>query len=272
MIDNKSSKNAGKPLAGFATAQMPACVVLSFLWIVLLPVSVYSADLVVELVGSEGATAVGAFNRWDGDGNARKPVNTKAAIDPPEVDASAVDQGGGRWVFKNLPPGRYDLVVMGPERRRIEGWHYPPVLEFDPFFGPEATVEDDARKFITDDIRKSRHYENKVEPLAMGGDKQAIRVLVMLVRDLPTSYVEGAGTIRFEIWQYTWKYGAWVKEKRTRVLHRILLQVSELRQWNWLWEASLGNIEMTSRTKTIRYKIPGKSDSEMLKGLHSACR
>ena len=63
---------------------------------------------------------------------------------------------------------------------RIEGWEYAPVLEFDPFFPATATAKPDAREFIVDDIKKSRHYENKVEPLALGGDDKAVRVLVML--------------------------------------------------------------------------------------------
>ena len=228
-----------------------------------------AADLVVQLSGDDGVTAVGAFNRWDRDGNPRKAVNPKAAINSPQVDFQAVKKGRGKWVFKDLRPGRYDLVIMGPRRRRIEGWHYPPVLEFDPFFGPRAPVEANAAEFIADDIKKSRHYENKVVPLAMGGDKKNVRVLVMLIRDLPTSFTTGAGTIRFEVWQYTWKYGGWLKEKRTRVLHRVLMQVSELRRWNWLWEPKLGGIELSAQAKTIDYKIPDMDELKELKGLHS---
>lgn len=231
--------------------------------------SVLAADLTVQLMGDDGVAAVGAFNRWDQDGNARKAVNPKAQIETPEVDFTAVKRERGKWVFRDLPQGRYDLVIMGPGQRRIEGWHYPPVLEFDPFFGSDATVEEDAAEFIADDIKKSRHYENKVVPLAMGGEKKVVRVLVMLIRDLPTSYKKGAGTMRFEVWQYTWKYGGWVKEKRTRVLHRVLLQVSELRRWNWLWAPELGGIEMSNQPKKIEYKIPGKNDLNKLKGLHS---
>lgn len=230
---------------------------------------VFAADLTVQLIGDGGVTAVAAFNRWDQDGNARKEVNPKAVIETPEVDYKAVKHGNGKWVFKDLPPGRYDLVIMGPGKRRIEGWHYPPVLEFDPFFGSDAAVEEDAAEFIADDIKKSRHYENKVVPLAMGGEKKVVRVLVMLIRDLPTSYTKGAGTMRFEVWQYTWKYGGWVKEKRTRVLHRVLLQVSEMQRWNWLWEPKLGGIKMTAQAKKIEYKIPGKSELKELKGLHA---
>ena len=269
MINNKLSKNTNKPLAGFATRRQAVHAIFALLWISLFPAPVFCADLVVELSNGEGVTSVGAFDRWDRDGNSRKAVDPKATIDAPELDAVAVNRGSGRWVFKDLPPGRYDLIVMGPGRRRIEGWHYPPVLEFDPFFGPRATVEKDTRKFIGDDIKKSRHYENKVVPLAMGGDKRVVRVLVMLIRDLPTSYTKGAGTMRFEVWQYTWKYGSWVKEKRTRVLHRVLLQVSELRRWNWVWDAKLGGIEMLGRSKTVCYKVPSETEVKGLKGLHS---
>ena len=268
MNSHGPSRTKNKPLAGFTAKHQTAHAILALLWIMLYPALACGDDLILELSNDTGVTAVGAFNRWDRDGNPRKPLNPKAAIDTPEVDAVAVNKGGGQWVFKDLPPGRYDLVVMGPRRRRIEGWHYPPVLEFDPFFGPQATVEKDTREFIAGDIKKSRHYENKVVPLAMGGDKRVVRVLVMLIRDLPTSYTKGAGTMRFEVWQYTWKYGGWVKEKRTRVLHRVLLKVSELRRWNWLWEPKLGDVEMSGRPKTVRYKIPNETEAKGLDGLH----
>ena len=245
-----------RPMGGFAV-----------LWILLLPMPAFCANLTLELTNDDGVVSVGALNRWDQDGNPRKPINPKAAISLPQADFAAVDCGGGQWLFKNLPPGRYDLLIMGPGKRRIEGWHYPPVLEFDPFFGPETAVEEDVREFIVNDIKKSRHYENKVAPLAIGGGKTAARVLVMLVRDLPTSYTKGAGTIRFEIWQYTWKYGGWAKENRTRLLHRILLPVNELRQWRWLWEPRLGGIEMSGSPKTIRYEIPGHNKMQKLAGL-----
>jgi len=232
------------------------------------PAVLDAAKVTIDLGDSQGVTLVGAFNRWDQDGNARKLVNPKAKIDVPEVDATAVNTGDNQWVFQNLSPGKYDLVIMAAGRVRIEGWHYPPVLEFDPFFPPTATCPDDTREFIADDIKKSRHYENKVVPLEMGGDKKVVRVLVMLIRDLPTSYIKGAGTMRFEIWQYTWNYGGWVKKKRTRVMHRVLLQVSELRQWSWLWEPKLGGIEVKKSPITIKYELPSRAEAQKLKGLH----
>jgi len=113
---------------------------------------VEAAKVTVDLGDSPGVTMVGAFNRWDMDGNARKPVNKDAKIETPEVDATAVNTGGGKWVFKNLPKGKYDLVIMAGKRVRIEGWHYPPVMEFDPFLPPDATCAADARDFITEHI------------------------------------------------------------------------------------------------------------------------
>jgi hypothetical protein len=133
------------------------------------------------------------------------------------------------------------------------------VLEFDPFLAGDAACDEETRSAIDADIRKSEHYENRVEPLYMGavpGEKKVVRVLVQLIRDKPTSYTPGAGTMRHEIWQYTWNYGAWVKERRTRLLDRHLLQVSELRQWTWLWDPKLGGIEVKKAPLTVRYELP----------------
>ena len=33
-----------------------------------------------------------------------------------------------------------------------------------------------------------KHYENKVVPLYLSGDEKQVRILMQLVRDLPTSY------------------------------------------------------------------------------------
>ncbi len=232
---------------------------------------VQAARVTVELGDWHGVTLVGALDRWDQDGNHRRPVDQKAKIDAPAVDFKAVNMGGNRWVFDNLPPGKYDLLIMAAGRVRIEGWTYAPVLEFDPFFPADATTEQGVRKFIVDDIKKSRHYENKVVPLYLGGGKKTVRVLVMLIRDKPTSYEEhmkGASTIRHEIWQYTNRYGGWQKEKRTKVLDRILLVVGQLRRWTWLWDPELGGIEVKNRPITVNYRRPRLSGDGKLRGLY----
>lgn len=229
-----------------------------------------AADLTVQLSGPEKITYVGAFRRWDLDGNPTRPVNPKAKIEQPEVDATAVSAGADKWVFTNLPPGKYDLVLLGPNRLRIEGWEYAPVLEFDPFFPATTTVKDEAvRKFIVDHIKKSRHYENKVVPLCLGGDEKCVRVLMMLIRDQRTSYEgdsPGAATMRFEIWQYDFQYGGWTKNRRTRVMHRVLLHRDDLRKWTWLWEPKLGAIEINSKDIKMEYSVPSRAD-ETLQGL-----
>ncbi|MBN1910939.1 MAG: hypothetical protein JW818_14430 [Pirellulales bacterium] len=228
---------------------------------------VHAVTLTVELTGGENITSVGAIQRWDRDGNPTRKVDPKAQIDKPRVDAKAVKKGPGRWVFEGLKPGKYDLVLMGPERVRIEGWQYAPVLEFDPFVAATAKPPEAARAFIDEHIRKSPHYENKVVPLAMAGDEKAVRVLVMLLRDLPTSYTKGAGTLRFEIWQYTNQYGGWVKGKRTRVMHRILMQVAALRRWTWAWDPKLGGIEVGLTSARLEYTVPDVEKLKTLPGL-----
>lgn len=236
----------------------------------LLPAASRAATLTVELGEASQVTLVGALNRWDQDGNPRRPVNTKAKIDTPNLDAVASSRGQGTWEFADLPPGKYDLVILASGHLRVEGWTYAPVLEFDPFFPADATVDDQVRQLIADDIRKSPHYENRVEPLAMGGDSKIARVLVMLVRDKPTSYesdMPGAATLRHEIWQYTLQYGAWSKEKRTRVLDRILLTRQELHRWTWLWDPKLGGIELKTTPVRISYTLPSPS-ARTLKGLY----
>ena len=156
---------------------------------------------------------------------------------------------------------------MAPGRGRIEGFQFAPVLEFDPFVAPEATIDEDTRKTIVDQIAGARHFENKVVPLYMAGDKKTVRVLMMLIRDKATSYKAGTGTIRHEIWQYTWNYGGWQKEKRTKVIDRILLQVDELRRWTWLWDAKLGGVEMQESPVTVEYTLPLRSSTTQLQGL-----
>jgi hypothetical protein len=227
-----------------------------------------AARLTVDLGDAKGVTMVGAIDRWDMDGNHRTPVDKDAKIESPPVDAKAKDMGNGQWVFDDLKPGKYDLVIIAEGRVRVEGFVYVPVREFDPFIKSDAVPEEDAIEWIVEDIKAGRHYENKVEPLCWAGDDKAIRVLVMLIRDQATSYTAGAGTMRHEIWQYTWNYGGWQKEKRTKVLDRVLLQVSDLRQWTWLWDTKLGGIEVKKDPVSIKYQMPSKTGERKLKGLY----
>jgi hypothetical protein len=237
---------------------------------VLLAPQARAGELLVDLGKSEGVTFVGALDRWDRDGAPRKPVDAKAKIDQPNVTARAERLAGNRWVFRKLPAGRYDLVILAGERVRVEGFHYPPINGFDHFLPPSAKAPEEARDVILKDIAASQHYENKVTPLYLGGDEKQVRVLMQLVRDQPTSYDGDAGapvaTVRHEVWQYTYRRGTWSKEKRTKVLERLLMARSELQRWTWVWEPALGGIEMGDRRVEVSYEFPHRFDRDKARG------
>ena len=254
----------------FAICNYQFAILFSAIVLLALSLPLRAANLTLDLKNAGAVTFVGAIARFDEDGNLRKLPDQNAKIDAPAVDAKAERTGSNQWIFKNLPPGKYDLVLMLKDRVRLEGFQFAPVKEFDPFISPDAAPEEDARDFIAGDIEKSRHYENKVEPLYLAGDKKTVRILVQLIRDKPTSYEAdspGAATIRHEIWQYTFNYGGWQKEKRTKVLDRILLPRDELRKWTWLWDPKFGGIEMKNMPVELKYEIPKTMKDTKLKGL-----
>jgi hypothetical protein len=226
------------------------------------------AEVTVELGKSQGVTFVGAFARWDADGNPRIPVDPKQKIDAPAVFARATHQAGNRWVFRNQPPGRYDLVILAGHVR-VEGFHYPPIREFDPFLPASAQAPEEARDVVIQDIAKSRHYENKVTALYLAGDGKQVRVLVQLVRDQPTSYDAEYGqpvaSIRHEVWQYTFQYGGWARDRQTKILDRMLMARKDLHRWTWIWEPRLG-IEVAGMPLTVTYELPERFDRRMARG------
>jgi hypothetical protein len=235
--------------------------------------SATAAKLTVTLSNAQSVKLVGAFRRWNEDGNPRKKVNQKAKIEVPEVDFVATRGERGQWVFQNLAPGRWDLVIMAGDHVRIEGFDYPPVLEFDPFLSRETPVDEETRDWIFNDIKKSQHYENKVVPLYIASDKEnkTLRVLVMLIRDKITSYeadMPGAATIRHEVWQYTNNYGGFAKERRTRVIDRSILPRGDLKKWTWLWDPTLGGIVVKDAPLRIEYTVPRASSEKKLQGLY----
>ncbi len=238
-----------------------------------LTTSARGGDLVLTLGGSDAVATAGALRRWDDDGNPRVPVDAKARIDQPRVDAKAVREQNGRWVFRGLPPGRYDLVVITSTKVRVEGFHYPPIKEFDPFWPADAPEpEADTRAWIVGDIAKSRHYENKVSPLFLAGDEKGkeVRVFMQLARDEPTSF-DGefgarAATIRHEVWQYTNRYGGWVKDRSTRVFDRVLMAGPELAKWTWAWEPKLGGIVVADAPVAVAFTLPARFDAKTMRG------
>jgi hypothetical protein len=236
-----------------------------------MPPTAVAARLTLRLGSAKPVVQVGAFNRWDADGNPRKPVDPKGAIDKPAVTAAAEQHGPGVWVFDNLAPGNYDLVILIERQIRIEGFHYPPLLEFDPVWLRGTAPPPDARAQVAREIAAARHYENTVTLLYFAGDAKQIRVLVQLLRDKPTSYDRQFGTpvatLRHEVWQLTNRYGGWVKERRTKVLDRTLMAQRELAYWTWIWTPQLGGIQVATRPVSVDYKVPRKFDSEQVRGL-----
>jgi hypothetical protein len=231
-----------------------------------------ATDLVIQLDNASDVTLVGALRRWDENGDPTHAVDPKAKIESPPAITIAQPNGDGKWLFSGLVSGRYDLIIITNDKTRIEGCGYPPVLEFDPFFDADDQPPAAAVNWIREEIKKSRHYENKVSPLYFAGNDKQVRVLVQLLRDKPTSFDaklgQAAATLRHEIWQFTHRYGAWSKEKRTRVLDRLLMPKSELRSWTWVWDPALGAIEINDRPAEFRYSIPAPTKLESLPGLH----
>ena len=236
----------------------------------------FAADLTVELDPPlDDVSFFGAVRRWDPDGNPLVEIDTKARITEPQVDKVAEKKANNRYVFKDLAPGVYDLVIIQADKKvRREGWRYAPVLDFDPILPPTAKVEkydEDADQLVEDrdtidaitkEIEGSRHYENRVEIIAMGGippkkgerSAKTVRVLMRLIRDQETSLDANSATYRIEIWQFDNKNGSFVKNKKTQVMHRILMPRDELNAWKWDWYPSLGNIEV-AKNKTIKIVI-----------------
>ncbi|MCE5302157.1 MAG: hypothetical protein LLF97_03490 [Planctomycetaceae bacterium] len=220
-----------------------------------------AATLTLDFGRTHDVRRVGAIQRWTPDGDLRRLPDPKAKIDQPTLDAQARRLDDGRWVFDQFPAGRCDLVIFVGDHCRIEGFQFAPVKDFDPFLSPAAAVDDATRAAIADDIARSPHYENRVAPLAFAGDRQTVRVLMMLLRDRPTSYesqLADAATLRHELWQFTWQYGGWQKEKRTKVLDRVMLPREQLRQWTWLWDPELGGLEAARTSTPLRYDLPDK--------------
>jgi hypothetical protein len=232
---------------------------------------VRGGELTIELNRSRGVNFVGAVRRWDENGQPRQPVDPKAKIDAPRVDAKAAPEPGNRWVFHALPPGRYDVVILAEGRVRVEGFHYPPILEFDRPLPPNGpTPEEEVRDAILKDIGRARHFENKVTPLFLAGDDKQVRVLMQLVRDEPTSFDSELGkpaaVVRHEVWQYTNNYGGWVKERKTRILDRLLLPKAEFGRWTWVWEPRLGGIAVDDKAVRVSYEVPDRFEADSARG------
>ncbi len=112
-------------------------------------------------------------------------------------------------------------------------------------------------------------------PLYLAGTDKQVRIVVQLLCDQPTSFDQEFGapvaTLRHEIWQYINRYGGWVKDKKTKVLDRILMAKSDLYQWTWIWEPRLGGIDVTHRPVQMRFELPSKLHLKTARGLLPGC-
>jgi hypothetical protein len=85
---------------------------------------VRAGDLIVDLGKAVDISMVGAVQRWDEEGKPRFPVDPKAKIAEPRVNARAVRQGSGKWIFRNLPPAAFECgAIVNPDhlRNQVEG-------------------------------------------------------------------------------------------------------------------------------------------------------
>jgi len=204
---------------------------------------------------------IGIVRRFDADGNLVRKPDPKEKFDAPYCDARSQ---GNTAHFAGLTPGLYDVRVFLKDGTRLEGFHWSPFQEFDdpddPAFKkpPPKEIEQSLRKRIA----ASRHYENKVTPLAFAGDKQHVRVLMQLLRDKPTSFDRMFGqpvaTLRYELWQYTNHFGGWTRDNRRHVLHRLIVAKSQLRKRRCLWVRDLGGLRVkrSGPASQLSYRLP----------------
>jgi len=92
-------------------------------------------------------------------------------------------------------------------------------------------------------------YESARAGLIVGLDRGLGLVEQILERD---------ATIRHEVWQYSNQRG-WVKERKTKVLDRLILN-TELNRWTWIWEPQLGGIQVAAQPLEVSYTIPKQGD------------
>jgi hypothetical protein len=232
--------------------------------------SLPAGDLVVEIKPGERVARIGVVRRFDSEGGLVRPVDPKAKYDAPYLDAVSTDKPAH---FTGLQPGVYDVVLFLNDGTRIEGYHWPSFGEFeapdDPAF--RAAPPEEVATTIRKQISQTRLYENKVTPLAIVGDDVHVRVLMQLLRDDPTSFDAEFGapvaTLRYEVWQYTNQFGAWTRDKQSKVLHRILEAKSALHKHTWLWEVELGGVRVSADTRPgrVEYRLP--DDLRTLPGL-----
>jgi hypothetical protein len=233
--------------------------------------SIPAGELTVTIEPAERVASVGVVCRFAQDGSLLRPVDPKATFEAPHRDAVA-DRVPA--TFRDLPAGTYDLIVFLTDGTRLEGLHIPVFDELDDVDSetfsrpPTEEVQAEIRKLI----KSGRYYENKVTPLFLRGNEEHARVLMQLVRDEPTSYDAEFGapvaTVRYELWQFTNRLGSWSRDRKGKVLHRVLEAKDRLKKRRWLWTGDLGGIRITGEVpdQKFTYRIPERLAE--LPGLH----
>ena len=160
-------------------------------------------ELTLELSGLNAGRieCVGVIQRWDTDGNNVRKLDTQQKIGSPDFDAVAEREAGEKWIFHGLKPGRYDIVLLGTDFLRIDGYDYPPVLEFDPFISGMSATAPAIRRWVANDIVRARHYENIVRPLTVGDDRKSVEddpKAVMAAIQVPESELDPHQKVRIE--------------------------------------------------------------------------
>jgi len=220
-----------------------------------------AGELSVTIEPADRVASVGVVRRFDGDGTLLRPVDPKAQFEAPHRDAVAERVPA---TFSDLKMGTYDLIIFLKDGARLEGFHIPVFDELeeaggDSFSRPPA---EEGQTEIRKLIKAGRYYENKVTPLFLRGDDEHVRVMMQLLRDEPTSFDAEFGapvaTVRYELWQFTNRFGSWTRDRKSKLLHRVLEAKDRLRKRRWLWTSELGGIRITDEVprQKATYRLP----------------
>ncbi|MBS0266866.1 MAG: hypothetical protein JSS02_33375 [Planctomycetes bacterium] len=220
-----------------------------------------AGELTVSIEPAERVASIGVVRRFGEDGQLLRPVDPKATFAAPYRDAKSESAPA---TFRDLPAGTYDVIVFLKDGTRLEGFHMPVFDELDET-GPEAFSQPSSEEVQTEIrrlIKAGRYYENQVTPLFIRGNDEHARVLVQLVRDEPTSLDAEFGapvaSVRYELWQFTNRFGTWSRDRKSKILHRVLEAKAQLHKRRWLWTNTLGGIRLTADrlVQRVTFQIP----------------
>ena len=242
-----------------------AKVALAMASFFLLIAGVSAGELSVTIEPASRVASVGVVRRFADDGTLVRPVDPKAQFEAPYRDSVSTSVPA---TFSNLKNGTYDLIIFLKDGTRLEGFHIPPFDELDEVGDvkfsepPPQEVQDQIVKLI----KNSQYYENKVTPLFLRGQDEHVRVLMQLLRDQPTSFDTEYGapvaTVRYELWQFTNRFGTWSRDRKSKVLHRVLESKDKLTKRRWLWSSELGGFTITNESpqQKMMYHLPERQE------------